>query len=285
MRIPVEAIVKKYAACDQCKGELIMAKDKARCASCGREILIRDERLFFSDPPPIEENKKSPHYQDWSPQRKAHYDFFERTLPTGTDLALLDVGAGPTQFRKLFLRFASYVGLDFYPYSHVSVVSDVSKHLPLKSEVFDIVVLSNLLEHVPDAQTVLTEAYRVLKQGGVCCATIPFLMRVHQAPYDFNRFTLYQLQRLFENAGFRNVQVEPLGLPMDVYRSMQRHFFGHLLDALKAKGGVSGLLLYPLAQGARILMSALFRIFKLLYAMAMPNERYTEGYGIRAKKA
>ena len=77
----------------------------------------------------------------------------------------------------------------------------------------DNVTPSNTLEHIPNTEHLLQECARVLKPGGLILGTIPFLLPVHQAPYDFNRYTNFQLTKFLQDAGFHNVIVEPLGEP------------------------------------------------------------------------
>jgi ubiquinone/menaquinone biosynthesis C-methylase UbiE len=65
------------------------------------------------------------------------------------------------------------------------------------------------MEHLREPQTMLNEAYRILKPGGTMVMQVPFMWWVHEAPFDFFRFTRYGLQYMFEKAGFGDVQVIP----------------------------------------------------------------------------
>ncbi len=46
-------------------------------------------------------------------------------------------------------------------------------HLPFADQSFDKVICSEVLEHIPDYDSVLKEIKRVLKPGGVFCASVP----------------------------------------------------------------------------------------------------------------
>ena len=186
-----------------------------------------DERagvFYFSEPPANADTKpKAKNYSDWSRWRQANYLFFKAVLDVWPRKSVLvDIGAGATPFRDLLRQF-DYVGVDFYPFEDVTVVADFTVGLPLRDASADILFLSNTVEHIPDAAYLISECERVLKPGGIFVGTIPFLMRIHQAPYDFNRFTHHQLERLLGH--FEEVHVEPLGAPFNAYRTLTRHFF------------------------------------------------------------
>ena len=61
------------------------------------------------------------------------------------------------------------------------------------------------MEHVPDPQKMVDEAYRVLKKGGVCIVSTHMANPLHGTlPHDYFRFTKYGLAHLFRN--FSNIE-------------------------------------------------------------------------------
>lgn len=70
---------------------------------------------------------------------------------------------------------------------------------------YDAVVVDQVLEHVPDPTRAVAELRRILKHGGLCVATTPFLVRVHGYPHDYQRFTSQGLARLFSRFSRCNV--------------------------------------------------------------------------------
>lgn len=113
---------------------------------------------------------------------------------------VLDVGCGNTPFIELFQE-SSLVNCDIYPYPEVDIVCDLSKDNVFKLEVFDIIVLSNMLEHVEYPREFMKSLCSILKPGGHVIITVPFLLAIHQVPYDFQRFTRFGLDSLMKSSG------------------------------------------------------------------------------------
>jgi SAM-dependent methyltransferase len=272
-----------FLRCTSCNtAGLVAESDHVRCSGCGTEWSVKNGRVYIVQPPgDAPDSGQSTEYASWSNWRRANYHFFKENLPSNQTLRVLDIGAGPTQFRSLFAGYTTFIGLDFFPYEEVQVVADISQPLPIADASFDIVILSNVLEHTPDVSALLCEVRRVLRPEGVCLATTPFLMRIHQAPYDYNRLTCYQLDRSFTEAGFSSVSVLPIGKPVHVLMTMQRHFFDTL--TLSLRGHSLRALLMPVVWLARVVTRITVLVFGSLYNQATPNDRYTEGYGTVAR--
>jgi len=74
----------------------------------------------------------------------------------------------------------------------------------------DTVVLDNILEHVEHPEKAVAESARVLRPGGRLIAMVPFLVPVHAAPDDFNRWTPKGFEVLLRRA-FATVTVGAWG--------------------------------------------------------------------------
>lgn len=59
----------------------------------------------------------------------------------------------------------------------------VGELLPFADATFDLVVLDQILEHVSDQKTVLSEAFRVLKPGGAMYVACPNYLRFYESHY------------------------------------------------------------------------------------------------------
>jgi SAM-dependent methyltransferase len=64
------------------------------------------------------------------------------------------------------------------------------------------------MEHLKEPSLFLSECYRILKTGGWLFITLPFMWQVHEAPYDFFRYTRFGLGYLLEKNGFVDIEIQ-----------------------------------------------------------------------------
>jgi len=152
--------------------------------------------------------------------RKAHnwlvYDindrFLEKYIPLYTGI-LYDLGAGESPYKAFFLKYAnSYVAVDWSESLHdtkADIIADLNKKIRIDSGVADTIVSLSVLEHLSAPWVFLNEAFRILKNGGRIVLQVPFQWHVHEAPYDYYRYTPYGIKYLFMQAGFENISIEP----------------------------------------------------------------------------
>jgi len=273
--VPEREGLENLLACVRCGfGRLEPGDHSLVCRRCGRVYPVREGKVFFclfdKDWPVDDPAATDP--STWTGWRRANFSFFERELATISDHSrLLDLGVGEAHFRSLMGRFF-HVGLDFQPHTHARIVSDLRDPLPFKDNSLDVVVASNVLEHVKDPQFVLEECKRVLSPGGRIVITVPFLLHVHQAPYDFYRYTQFMLRELLERAAFDDICIVPLGASSDVLKTMRGHFYTQLCDHNRGM--------------RRLAVRLLYNIYKIIYLIEIAlsktlpsSEEYTPGYG------
>jgi SAM-dependent methyltransferase len=129
---------------------------------------------------------------------------------------VLDVGCGHMPYKSLILsersRATRFVGMDLPSpnYEMPDLLWDGSV-IPLPDSSVDSAMLTEVLEHCPDADAVLREVNRVLRPGGFLFLTLPFIWPIHEVPHDEFRYTPYSLKRILEQAGFPGPSIEATG--------------------------------------------------------------------------
>ncbi|WP_367757383.1 class I SAM-dependent methyltransferase [Flavobacterium sp. WC2430] len=131
---------------------------------------------------------------------------------------LLDSGCGVMPYKEIILKnkkITSYIGLDIESgLSYENVQPDFlwdGITMPFDNDTFDVVLSTEVLEHVLNPDLYLLEVKRVLKPSGIFFFTVPFLMSFHEVPYDYYRYTPYALEEIFRKNGFTNIKIKPMG--------------------------------------------------------------------------
>jgi SAM-dependent methyltransferase len=148
-------------------------------------------------------------HPQWLSLRYQHLS--RRCLREISGSSVLDIGSGDSRHEKLLGAGCTLFRLD-YPATNQryrllpEIFADASS-LPIASNAFDVVLLLEVLEHLPDDQKALGEIRRVLKPGGKLYLSVPFIYPIHDAPSDYRRYTIFGLQSILEKFGFRVVQM------------------------------------------------------------------------------
>jgi SAM-dependent methyltransferase len=99
------------------------------------------------------------------------------------------------------------VALDIQRGIGVQVIGD-AQALGICDASFDVVLCTEVLEHLPEPQRAIDEIYRVLVPGGQLLLTTRFLFPIHDAPHDYFRFTKYGLRHLLRRFEIIELQEE-----------------------------------------------------------------------------
>jgi len=115
----------------------------------------------------------------------------------------LDYGCGGSPYREVLPELRPYVRADIPPGEGLDLTLDGEGVLPNEPDAsYDVVLSTQVLEHVPDAPRYLAEAFRLLRPGGALILTTHGLIPEHGCPYDFTRWTSDGLARAMTEAGF-----------------------------------------------------------------------------------
>ncbi len=131
---------------------------------------------------------------------------------------LLDIGCGQMPYKSLLTirpsRVTRYIGLDLESnpiYANQPDITWQDGKIPLAADSVDCAICTEVLEHSPEPEAVLTEIHRVLKPDGLLFFTVPFLWPLHDVPYDEYRYTPFSLRRHLAAAGFGGIEIKAMG--------------------------------------------------------------------------
>lgn len=195
---------------------------------------------------------------------------------------VIDLGCGQRPYESELKSVAEqYLGIDWSNSLHglhADIVADINKPLPLKSASIDSVVSFQVMEHLCEPQTMLNEACRILKPGGVIFITVPFQWWVHEAPHDYFRYTRYGLEHMLGKAGFANIQIEE----STGFWTMWLLKFNYQLNRVTSPKVplVFRWILFPLIT----LICAVTQFLGPLLDRVWPEKRETAGYSVIAYK-
>jgi SAM-dependent methyltransferase len=127
---------------------------------------------------------------------------------------VLDLGAGNAPYRELFAH-TDYLTADWTESPHAGAQrADIiarADALPIRDNDFDLILCTQVLEHVPEPRDVLSECFRALRTGGSMALTAPLFWDLHELPHDYYRYTEAGLRHLVTTAGFVDVEISPRG--------------------------------------------------------------------------
>jgi SAM-dependent methyltransferase len=130
---------------------------------------------------------------------------------------VLDVGCGYMPHYALFkdkLDYFNYVGVDWANSPHkdnnVDYLFNLNEPLNIEGS-YDVILLMDVIEHLQNADILLSSLKKNLNEIGFMYITVPFYYWIHEAPYDYNRYTIYQLKNILNRNSFEIVDYKIVG--------------------------------------------------------------------------
>jgi SAM-dependent methyltransferase len=190
-------------------------------------------------------------------------------VPASVSGRLLDIGCGSAEkLKEYYKRGIEIYGVD----TNSEEIKIAKKTLPdgiffnttleqcrFEENLFDVIRMDNVLEHVPDPLATLNEAQRILKTGGIFVIYIPrgdsllfsILKKYHSnswIPFHLNLFSRSSIKKIFEKAGIKTQKINSLQ-PLSWIGLSAKQFLYRPVYGMKL-GTISRLILcffYPLS--------------------------------------
>lgn len=131
--------------------------------------------------------------------------------------SLIDLGCGHVPMYEMYKNaITSHTCADWNDTFHknelLDVICDLNKApLPFDNNVYDTIILSEVLEHIRKPEQLIHEIYRIQKPQGFLLLSVPFYYPIHEQPFDYYRYTQYALSSMLEDAGYEIVEMEASG--------------------------------------------------------------------------
>ncbi len=146
------------------------------------------------------------------------------------NLTILDAGCGTQQYRK-YCEHLNYKAQDFgeydgsgdsvglqnktWDYGKLDYVGDIWD-IDEKDNIFDVILCTEVLEHLPFPNNTIKEFSRLLKKDALLIISAPFCSIPHQTPYYFyNGFSSYWYEKMAEDNNLEIVEIVQNGNPTE----------------------------------------------------------------------
>ena len=155
---------------------------------------------------------------------------------------VLDVGAGTGRYRGLF-GHCEYRAHDFglepsTAYTALNYESDITE-IPVPDGSFDVILCTEVLEHVSEPIKAVNELARILKPGGRLLITAPLGSFLHQEPYHFyGGYTPHWYNKFLVESGFEIESIEANQAFFSLFAQEAQRFSSYLSPFRSWKSGL-----------------------------------------------
>ena len=158
-------------------------------------------------------------------------------------LSALDFGSGGAPYRPLFPH-ARYACADIEAGPGVDFPIGADGAITAPADSFDLVLSTQVLEHVKSPSKYLTECHRICHRGGRLLVTTHGIWEDHPCPEDLWRWTCDGLARIVTEAGFEVRQVKKVTTTGRALVAMLEQQQGQFSSSRRTRPGLAWWLLY-----------------------------------------
>jgi SAM-dependent methyltransferase len=158
-----------------------------------------------------------------------------RAASSDAPVRVFDHGCAERPYVDVLPPGSEYVGGDLPGNPHADVHLGDDGRFPLPDSGFDVVLSTQVLEHVRDPAVYLGECFRLLRPGGSLVCTTHGIMYYHPDPDDYWRWTRDGLRLTVEAAGFEVVELRGImGLVPTSLQLFQEGAYWHMPRRLRS---------------------------------------------------
>ncbi len=110
----------------------------------------------------------------------------------------LDIGCGNDCYTKYFPNKTT-LDIEARPGVKVDIIADAHDLSQIPDASFDVVLCTEVLEHLHTPAQAIAEFNRILVPGGLLLLSTRFIFPLHDVPGDYYRYTKYGLRHLLSN--------------------------------------------------------------------------------------
>ncbi|MCX7878507.1 MAG: class I SAM-dependent methyltransferase [Ignavibacteria bacterium] len=177
--------------------------------------------------------------------RKTYEEFIAELLNEKNKCSVLDYGCGIKPYKHLFGDgIAEYIGADLESNLNSDVTFSPGEKLPFENDRFDVIISSQVLEHVQDVEHYMNECYRLLKPDGILLLSTHGTWQYHASPYDYYRWTRKGLELLMEKHNFEIIKIKPVLGQLALTSQLRLNFY---TSSANNFGGIAKILLLPVS--------------------------------------
>ena len=128
------------------------------------------------------------------------------------NLDILEIGSGDISINQsaehIFKNAKLFIQTDVNKsYGHEYL--DITNEIQIE-EKFDLIICTNVLEHIFDIKSAIKNLNYLLKENGQLLVSVPFIYPLHDEPEDFWRFTEHALKKIFSD--FKILTIKRTGI-------------------------------------------------------------------------
>jgi SAM-dependent methyltransferase len=124
-------------------------------------------------------------------------------------IRVLDYGCGGSPYKRLFPS-ADYRRADFLDSGELDYQLDAAGYVKEESNTFDLIISTQVLEHMAHPDVCLSECWRLLKPEGTFIISSHGSFEDHPCPSDYRRWTAQGLKYDLVKAGFEKIDISKL---------------------------------------------------------------------------